>query len=51
MSSTDPTLRQQYVTVEWMDRELGVPLEQLEAIDAGDDTKQAIADWHYWLKR
>ena len=31
MSSTEPTLSQQYVTVEWMDRELGVPLGQLPA--------------------
>jgi hypothetical protein len=51
MSSTEPTLSQQFVTVEWMNRELGVPLEQLEPIDASDDTEQAIADWHYWLER
>ena len=51
MSSTEPTLSQQYVTVEWMDRELGVPLGQLEPIAASDGTEQAIADWHYWLER
>ena len=45
------TLSQQYVTVEWMDGELGVPLEQLEPIDASDDTEQAIADWQYWLEK
>jgi 2-oxoglutarate dehydrogenase complex dehydrogenase (E1) component-like enzyme len=51
MSSTEPTLSQQHVTVGWMDRELGVPLEQLEPVDASDTTEQAIADWHYWLER
>lgn len=51
LSSTEPTLSQQHVTVEWMDRELGVPLEQLESVDVDDDTKQAIGDWHYWLER
>ncbi|MFC7323584.1 calcium-binding protein [Halorubrum rutilum] len=51
MSSTEPTLSQQYVTVEWMDRELGVPLEQLEPVNVDDDTKQAIEDWYYWLER
>jgi hypothetical protein len=51
MSSTEPTLSQMFVTVEWMDRELGVPLEQLEPVDPSDDTEQAIADWHYWLER
>ena len=51
MSPTDPTLRQMFVTVEWMDRELGVPLEQLEPVKPNDNTKQAIDDWHYWLER
>lgn len=51
MSSTEPTLSQQFVTVEWMDRELGVPLEQLEPVNASNNTEQAIADWHYWLER
>jgi len=51
MSSTEPTLSQMHVTVEWIDRELGVPLEQLEPIEPSDNTEQAIADWHYWLER
>ncbi|ERH07889.1 MAG: calcium binding protein from Anabaena CcbP [Halonotius sp. J07HN4] len=51
MSSTEATLSQQFVTVEWMNRELGVPLRQLEPIGVDDDTKQAVEDWHYWLKR
>jgi hypothetical protein len=51
ISSTKSTLSQQRVTVEWMNRELGVPLEQLEPVDASDATEQAIADWHYWLER
>lgn len=49
MSPTEPTLSQMFVTVEWMDRELGVPLRQLESVEASGETKQAIADWHYWL--
>lgn len=49
--STDPSLRQQFVTVEWQNSELGVPLRQLEPVEASDDTEQAIADWHYWLDR
>jgi hypothetical protein len=51
MSSTEPTLSQQFVTIEWMDRTLGAPLEQLEPVDVGSATEQAIADWHYWLER
>jgi hypothetical protein len=49
--SSEPSLRQQFVIIEWMEGERGVPLEQLEPIDASDDTEQAIADWHYWLER
>jgi hypothetical protein len=51
MPSTDPTLRQQFVTIEWKNRELGVPLKQLESVDASSTTEQAIGDWHYWLER
>jgi hypothetical protein len=49
--SSEPSLRQQFVTVEWMDREFGVPLSQLEPVEASSDTEQAVADWHYWLER
>jgi len=31
MSSTEPTLSQMFVTIEWLDRTLGVPLEQNRA--------------------
>lgn len=51
MPSTEPSLRQQFVTVEWQNSELGVPLSQLEPIEPSSNTKQAIADWHYWLER
>ena len=51
MSPTDPTLSQMFVTIEWRGRELGVPLEQLEPVEAGSNTEQAIADWQYWLDR
>lgn len=51
MSSIEPTLSQMFVTMEWMDRTLGVPLEQLEPVDASNNTEQAIADWQYWLDR
>lgn len=51
MPTTEPTPRQQFVTIEWKNRELGVPLKQLEPVDASSTTEQAIADWHYWLDR
>jgi len=49
--TSEPSLRQQFVTIEWMDREFGVPLSQLEPVEASSDTEQAIEDWRYWLER
>lgn len=40
--------REMFVLVEWMDREFGVPLSQLELLDADQDTREAVDDWHYW---
>ncbi|AEN07094.1 calcium-binding protein [Halolamina sp.] len=37
-----------FVLVEWMDREFGVPLSQLEVLDVDSDTREAVDDWHYW---
>lgn len=37
-----------FVLVEWMNREFGVPLSQLEPIGVDDETREAIADWRYW---
>ena len=48
MSSAEASESEMVVTIEWMDRELGVPLAQLEPIDVDPDTEQAVADWHYW---
>jgi hypothetical protein len=51
MRSAEPTLSQQFVTIEWMNKEVSVPLKQLEPIKATSTTEQAVADWHYWLNR
>ncbi|WP_394742949.1 calcium-binding protein [Natronococcus roseus] len=48
MSSIEASESEMFVTIEWIDRELGVPLAQLEPIAVDSDTKQAVADWHYW---
>lgn len=40
--------REMFVLIEWMDREFGVPLSQLEVLDADQDTRDAVDDWHYW---
>ncbi len=42
---------QMFGEVEWQDRRFCVPLGQIEALDADDDSVEAIDDWKYWLKR
>jgi len=51
MSPIDACESEMFVTVDWKDRELGVPLSQLEPVDAPGEIAQAIADWHYWDRR
>lgn len=41
-----------FVETRWDGRTLAVPLSQVRPIDATDDkTKEAVADWHYWVAR
>ncbi len=40
-----------FVRVRWSDRRLAVPLSQLEPLAADAKTKDAVADWHYWVGR
>jgi len=40
-----------FVRVRWHGRSLAVPLSQLEPLAADSETKEAVADWHYWLGR
>lgn len=49
MADEEDCTSEMFVRIEWMDRELGVPLRQLELIDADSDTREAVADWHYWF--
>lgn len=40
-----------FVTVRWRDMELAVPLASLEPITDDEGTRQAAADWRYWVDR
>ncbi len=39
------------VIVEWHGRELGIKLEQIEAVEIDDEREEAISEWHYWVNR
>ena len=51
MGPEDECEREMFVVIRWMDRELAVPLVQIEGIDVDDQTEEAIGDWHYWMAR
>lgn len=40
-----------FVTIEWGERNLAVPLSQLEGIKVDKATRQGIEDWQYWVNK
>lgn len=51
MVSEDECAHEMFVTIRWEKEGLAVPLSQLEPISHTDErTKQAVADWHYWVQ-
>ena len=40
-----------FVLTSWERRTLAVPLAQLAALHADEQTRQAIEDWQYWVGR
>ena len=43
--------QEMFVEIDWNGDTLAVPLIQLEASEAEEETHQAIADWHYWVNQ
>ena len=39
------------VLIRWQGRNMAAPLSQLAPVDPDDSTKEAIADWHYWVSQ
>ncbi|MBI4191125.1 MAG: hypothetical protein HY525_11385 [Betaproteobacteria bacterium] len=44
-------MREMFVLIKFADRKLGVPLSQLELIEANGETHEAAEDWRYWVAR
>jgi hypothetical protein len=52
MAAMDDCEREMFVESEWQGGTLAIPLAQITPLDDTDDqTKQAVADWHYWVNR
>ena len=44
-------LKDMLVSIRWQKRNLVVPLSQLTPTGSDDTTREAIADWHYWVSQ
>ncbi len=51
MAPEDDCIHEMFVELRWSGQTLGIPLSQLEAIEADSETQEAIEDWHYWVAR
>ena len=51
MTPENESLHEMIVEIQWQDRKLGVPLVQLHPLSKDKKTKEAVADWHYWVAR
>ena len=51
MASDEECMHEMFVLIRWNQRQLAVPLMQLEGIQVDEETQQAIEDWHYWVKQ
>lgn len=51
IAPADECEQEMFVEINWEDDTLAVPLIQLEALEADEETQQAIADWHYWVNQ
>ncbi len=49
MAPEDECEREMFVTIRWEKRKFGVPLSQLEGVNASKEAKQAVEDWRYWV--
>ena len=51
MSPEEECEHEMFVTIRWEREGLAIPLSQLEVIHADDQTREAVEDWHYWVKK
>jgi hypothetical protein len=51
MPPDEECMREMFVMIRWGRRRLAVPLSQLQTLRATAKTRQAVEDWHYWIKQ
>jgi len=51
MAPEEECEHEMFVMIRWNKRRLAVPLSQLEGLGVDKHTRQAIGDWHYWVRK
>jgi hypothetical protein len=51
MAPEEECEQEMFVTMRWEREGLAVPLSQLQVIHGDDQSRHAVEDWHYWVKR
>jgi hypothetical protein len=52
MASEEVCEHNMLVEIRWKGRTLAIPLAQVKPVETADEkTKEAVADWHYWVDR
>jgi hypothetical protein len=51
MADEDECEHEMFVVIRWEKDGLAVPLSQLKPFAVDAETKQAVEDWHYWVKQ
>jgi hypothetical protein len=52
MADEEECRHEMFVETSWKGRTLAIPLSHVEPIAGADeDTREAIEDWHYWVKQ
>ncbi|HLZ59376.1 MAG TPA: calcium-binding protein [Ktedonosporobacter sp.] len=51
MAPEEECEHEMFVFIKWKQRQLAVPLMQLEGMKVDEETQQAIEDWQYWVER
>lgn len=51
MAPGEECMHEMFVAIRWEKGDLAVPLAQLQPDHSDNQTREAVEDWHYWVKR
>jgi hypothetical protein len=49
MAREEGCMHEVFVLIRFAGRKLGVPLSQLQVMNVSEATREAVADWRYWV--